>query len=284
MLTDADYFSRSVLRDLRERYRTPSAVSSLLANGLHTLEDAQRLAGADGATGVAALESFLSDVLIAQARGLDELSVAQQLSMSALTRIERSASHSLPEAKGLAVHLSLLLAISKKAAGDLDGAFTAIEKQERWLVDRLEADWLDLIALRRQRALMLQRAEAFLELANGADAYRHARPGEYYATIKRVFEYLLNTRNIETSRALFAPLRSAYALAAARLPLVAHVSFLKNVGHFLILDGYPRKGSAILVQALRAASQLNLFGQARQVNRLLDEVSGGSPILEVFQV
>ena len=73
-------------------------------------------------------------------------------------------------------------------------------------------------------------------------------------------------------------------LSFSHLSPLGHVSFLKNSGQFVILDGYPRKGTALLYQALRAASQFQMHGQVRQINRLLNEAQDGLPTLEAFRI
>ena len=282
-MLEADDFLLPILHELRARYRSSANAASIISEGLQKLDAARRLNGAEVAIGIAAMESFLADVLISTAQSSTELQEALILSSRALVRIE-GAEHRSEKVKCLAVHTALLNGIAYKASGDRDEAFSVIERHSFRLAARLDIDWVQAIPLRRQLVLMSQSDIEFSELAQEAISYRIARPAEYYASLKRFFEYLLNRKKADLARAAFPAVRDAFVKAAPSMTPLAHVSFLKNAGQYLLLDGYPKKGVAILHQALRAAAQFNMHGQVRQINRLLNEANGGNPILEAFRV
>lgn len=282
-MLEANEFSAPVLRDLRTRYRTSANTTGVITDGLRELEAARRFNGADTAVSVAALESFIADVLISVAQSAPELHQALELSSRALVRLESIRIRS-EEIRSLAVHTALLNGIAHKAIGDRDEAFAAIERHTSRLVARLDIDWLHAIPLRRQVVLMSQSNTNFSALAQEAIAYKTLRPVEYYTSLKRFFEYLLNHHKVDLARTTFPLLREAYSLASHGLAPTAHVSFLKNSGQYLLIDGYPRKGSELLLQALRPAAQFSMHGQVRQINHLLNEASGGDPTLEVFRL
>ena len=282
-MVEADAFAGPVLDTLRHRYRASANGALVLAPGLHKLGEARQLGGAETAVRVAALESFLADVLIAIAKSGEDLRAAEHLSSHAL---ERLAAANAPTAqnKSLAVHTALLNGIAYKAIGDVDAAFVALERHASALKSQLGVGWLELAPLRRQSVLMSQTEAGFVALANESTAYRELRPAEYYANLKRFFEFLLNRRKLSPARSIFPIVRDAYIRAFSHLSPLGHVSFLKNTGQFVILDGYPRKGTALLYQALRAASQFQMHGQVRQINRLLNEAQDGQPTLEAFRI
>jgi hypothetical protein len=142
---------------------------------------------------------------------------------------------------------------------------------------------VDQIPLLRQEAIMRQQADTFLSLAQTAGTYAAVRPCEYYSTLKRYFEYLLNHRKLALAKQVEPELRRAYRNAVARLPVVSTVSFLKNFGHYFLLQGEQRLGRAVLTNAFMAAAQLGLNGQRRQLVALL-QAHPGHERLESFAV
>lgn len=282
-MLEANQFAGPALLNMRKQYRSSGNPSAIFAEGMIELAEARNLGGGDASIAVAALESFLADILITSAQSVSAILQARDLSSTALARmaIVRDSDERI---KNLAIHTSLLNVIAYKALGDIGAAFTAIENHEKALSDNLDVNWVDTIPLRRQIVLMSQRESDFIALANDATKYRTTHPPEYYASVKRFFEYLLNHRKIALARATHPAFRIAYANATDSFSPLAHVSLIKNTGQFLILDGYPRKGTALLLQALRAAAQFNMHGQVRQINRLINESQLGSPVLESFRV
>jgi len=283
MKSEADELAKPALQLLRTQYRTSPNVQIVYAEGIQILERATRLNGADNAFYVAALESFLADILLALAPDASAINNARNLSDTALLRIESTESPKTNVTE-VATHTALLNAIASKAMGDRDSAFRSLETNETRLARFLDMTWVDLVSLRRQRVLMLQRKEDFIQLANDAPRYRNSHPAEYYASLKRFFEYLLNQRYIDLARQSFPALQLAYERTSSELPLVAKVSFLKNTGHYLILEGSPRKGMSVLTQAMSAAVQFNLHGQARQISQLIQEAPIGMPLLHTFRI
>jgi hypothetical protein len=281
--SEADEFARSTLQLLRARYQLSPNTQLVYTDGIQALEQITLLNHADTSFYVGALEGFLADVLLALAPDASAIIHARDLSDTALARIEAMQSVKINVIE-VAIHTALVNSIASKALGDRDKAFQSLEMNETRISRLLDTNWVDLIPLRRQRVLLAQRKDDFIELANDASKYRYSHPAEYYASLKRFFEYLLNQRYIDLARESFPALQSAYKGTALVLPLVAKVSFLKNTGHYLILEGSPRKGMAFLTQAISAAVQFNLHGQARQIAQLIQEAPTGNPILHTFSI
>jgi hypothetical protein len=169
---------------------------------------------------------------------------------------------------------SWLHAVAIKIEGDFDTAFNLlINKLEDKQLKRL-AGIHDAIPLVRQRVIMEQTKSAHDELFNSAQGYKK-NAAEYFHSVRRVFEYALNTQNFETIDELYNLCQSAFKRCRAELDKVYIYTYLKNVYHYLMLKGQLSPAARLYKRITKETMDLNLMGQHRQIldiNRMFETI------------
>lgn len=226
------------------------------------------------------LQSLIADMYIDE--GLDAASLAVGLSHieTALETVGCAAIAS-DEVNRARVYYALQHAVLRKALGQFDDAIAGMRVERQWFVNRLGLSRVDLLLLDRQEVMMHQEIAGFARLAEDAPAYAHLLPLEYYRTLKRIFEFALNRVLIHDARDLFPAFRMAFRRAAPSLPLLHHVSFAKNIGHYRLLTGEVHLALRIWGRARYFARSLRLWGQERQISALVRSATDNGPTILV---
>jgi hypothetical protein len=147
-----------------------------------------------------------------------------------------------------------------------------MKSEAKSLIDEGVATALDLIPLRRQEIMMYQEISGYEQLAEDAVKYAVAQPLEYYRSLKRVFEFLLNEGGQQKAEQLYPEFKRAFGAVASKVPPISLISFMKNVGQYQMSLGNTQEASAVFARTLIEAKQRNLYGQVRQVKRLMQEL------------
>lgn len=151
-----------------------------------------------------------------------------------------------------------------------------IREAARYFRGRKDAAVFDLVPLYRQDMMMQQTTRAHLHLASTAAAYREAKPIEYYRSIKRVFEFLLNRGAVRHADSIYVEYRRAFLAVCNELPPLSHISFLKNIGQYLMAKGEMATAARVMERALAEARARHLNGQVRQIVAMLAAARGGN--------
>ena len=180
-----------------------------------------------------------------------------------------------------ALHEGIIL----KALGYFDEAIRIMRFRANNLESHYDVSDIETVSLSRQEVIMQQDKRAFARLAENAALYRDTHPAEYYGTLRRIFEYLLNTRRLDQAKAMHDEHLRAFRQIAYKLPQLSSVTFAKNEGYYQALAVSERQGEALLGDALVAAQRLQLFGQERQIRSMLHNQGSVERIgLQVFKV
>jgi len=123
---------------------------------------------------------------------------------------------------------------------------------------------------------MQQTVAGHRQLAEDAVRYITLAPFEYYRSLKRVFEFLVNMGQARTAEDLYPEFRRAFAAIADRATPISQVSFIKDVGHYLMIHRKTEAARRVLQRGLVEAWQRNLHGQMRQLGLLIRELEQGS--------
>ncbi len=230
-------------------------------------------------------EAFLAELLLA--RGTDLLIIeAAERHIDLAERHVRSA-RADPHVRARILSKTLLLrSVALKARGRTDEAgsvLRAVSSEPWW---RRNADPGDIVAIARQRVMMSQSLSAHLELLRHAREYENARPLEYFRTLKRVFEFVVNSKLDSATTALLPHLLDAYSRISSVAPPLSRVSLLKNLAQAEALLGNDRTALARLTLALEVSQSLGFDSQVRQISMLLQRAKDGDVggALETFRV
>lgn len=178
----------------------------------------------------------------------------------------------------------LKAAVALKALDEKDESLRQLRKDHRELQRQGSAK--AGVRLERQVALIHQEDILFRQLLSEVAAYRSTQKGEYYRTLKRVFEFRLNRRRVREAEAILSALLEAWlALPSNQKTVIEEVSFEKNLGQYFALTGQTQRAKVMLADALGLASRAGLSGQARQLIALLSALRDGrAPRLPSFQL
>lgn len=205
--------------------------------------------------------------------GLEDGLVALSRAKEILGRVD----HVSDEVYKARITYALHEGVLKKALGHYDDSISGMRQEKDWLLSRKGVSPVEVVMLDRQEILMQQEASGFRGLLDAAPGYATVKPIEYYATVRRVFEFCLNKQLMANARQLFPEFRRAFRSVAAQLPMLSHVSFAKNVGQFALLIGRVPEAERILSRALHWSKVLHLHGQERQITSLLENLRDGKP-------
>lgn len=131
---------------------------------------------------------------------------------------------------------------------------------------------------------MQQDVRLFRQLGDAAVTYARARPMEYFGSVKRVFEFAMNTGRMDEARQILPEFRRSFSAVRRKLPALSHVSFAKNIGHFYLANGKGQAGLGVLRSSLQASEALNLHGQRRQILDLMNAGGSVSQAMPTFRV
>jgi len=279
-----DRFVLAQTNQMRRVYQRSGDPTIAQASAIQLLDVIAQIPAAERSLQVARLRGFAANMYIARGASAEDLQRALHqldLGMSTIGHIQSFSD----EMKSAHVSLALFGGVARKALGRFDDAIGFMRDVRRDLIRNDEVNAVDLVPLARQEIIMLQTARGHQQLGVSALAYRDSHPREYYGSIKRVFEYVLNTQRVRDAKRIFPEWRAAYLRVAPLLDPISRVSCLKNVGQFAIELGAYAKAERVLQRSLIEAQQRSLLGQVRQIVTLLARArDGGAGKLVTYTV
>lgn len=222
----------------------------------------------------ARLQLMMAEMLLAQGKDSPSLNLAifySELAIETLKNVE-SISDNLIQTMA---YSALMLGVAKKALGHYDDSLKNMRSIATYLTRKRSASKLDLIPLSRQEIIMQQTDKGHVQLLGDAIQYKMFKPCEYYSSLKRVFEYLLNKGRVNEAGQLFPELKRAFLFIKHQLAPISVISYLKNVGQYSLVIGDSGAASKLYETALSEARRLNLYGQVRQLTQLIQELKTG---------
>jgi len=176
----------------------------------------------------------------------------------------------------------LIAGVALKVIGEFDDSIDYLRgKAKEWRLDSIAS-----VALTRQEVMMFQDENRHLLLLHEAADYQAARPREYYRTLKRTTELLLNRRRIRLADELAPELGRAFAIAKSELSVLARLSFMRDISQLFAVRGDRYRAQRLLKLCLRVAERSRYAGQVRQIRGLLAALRDDSttPRMETFRV
>jgi hypothetical protein len=222
----------------------------------------------------ARLHALVADKLIAHGATASDIRVAITSLEIALSILERIQTFSL-EMLRAHVSFALLLGVARKAIGEFDEALRFMRETALDLRTSGDARYVDLVSLTRQETIMLQSPRAHRLLASAAISYRDTHPLEYYGSVKRVFEFVLNSGRLGEAQRLYPEWKASYLRVARRLDPLSRISFVKNLGQYAIERREVARASRLLGFAAVEAQRRGLLGQVRQIHHLIAKARDG---------
>lgn len=272
-----DAFLLSEIRRLKEVYEKTGDPYPVFLAGLSIARSVESVPESQGSFQFARLLSFLSQMLLNQGKDQLTLSLALEYIQRA---IEIIFCMNVVSDEIIKEHIksALFLGVIQKSLGQFEESILGMRETSKFLTERKGVTKIDLIPLERQEIIMQQSIRGHQKLVDEASQYRRSLPIEYYSTIKRIFEFMMNTGQYSKTKVLFPEYRRAFASVSGRLPPLSHISFLKNASQFYSISGETPRAIAILRTILREARQRNLFGQERQILFMLNEMEAGEKV------
>lgn len=285
--------SNFLIHDLRDE---PSAIDAFVLRHLHELRRHYTLTGNPQTAYLAAialadamaplrsthdsfqfaqLQAFIAEMLLAEGRSADRLHAAIRR-VECATDIMYSVPVVCTDVIRAEVSAALLHAIARKALGQFDEGVRWLRGTTTYLAKNRSAMHPDLVPLFRQEIMMHQHVAGHQKLLDESVHYRALRPLEYYRSLKRVFEFLSNRGQMRAAEQLFPEFKRSFAAVANLAPPISHVSFLKNVGHYVANRRQKQPALEIFARAQATAERLKLAGQARQIAHLAQQVRDGA--------
>lgn len=233
----------------------------------------------------ARLHALIGNMLIAQGASAGDLRNALVHLEVALSMLEHIQTFS-EELRSAYVSFTLLVGVARKALGEFDESLRIMRGSMVEMLRSGEANQVDLVPLVRQEIIMLQTPSGHRRLASTAIMYRESHPLEYYGSIKRVFEYVMNTGRVHEAKRLYPEWRAAFLRVAHRVEPISQISFLKNLGQYAIELRAFRRADHLLRRALCEAEQRSLRGQVRQIEYLIETAGDrvGTAKLLTYQI
>jgi hypothetical protein len=270
-----DAFLMTEIRWLKDEYRRVGNPRLIYLAGNSYTHLLSTLSATHRSFQYARLQTLLSEMLIAQGGNPEMLHTAIQHVEVALEIIDRVGIIS-EETLRVQVSCALLLGVARKALGQFDESLYIMRKLSKTFINISSATEVDLILIRRQEIIMRQAIDEHRQLAEEAVKYRTVRPLEYYRSLKRVFEYLMNNGGDLEAERIYPEYRRAFATVSHIVDPIGHISFAKNIGQFFMLRGRLKEAAIVLDQSLKEARHLNLQGQVRQLEILTQELGSGT--------
>ncbi len=180
---------------------------------------------------------------------------------------------------------TLILAVILKALGNYDESFKEINKNSSLLLNKRGIAKLELIPLQRQEIMMTQSDVGHKKLLSEVSIYKDLEPVEYYSTLKRVFEFSMNKNMYEVAGKLIPSLKESFHNVRNKLPILSHVSFVKNIAMYYLTTKESEYGVALLEALLLKANDMSMIGQVNQIESLLQQYRDGGAInLKTFKL
>lgn len=261
------------LRDAYRRTSDPQLIR-LAAEGL--ISELSPVPAFGASFQASRLYALVAETHLDEGKDADSLSaglLAIETATDILGRVDMASDDLFRTRVTYALHAGVLT----KALGRYEESLEWMKAEKDWLIGSKGLTTLDTVMLDRQEVLMRQEARGFEALLRDALAYRTIKPMEYYASIRRVFEFCLNNQRLPEASSLFPEFRRAFAAVAKALPVLSHISFAKNVGHYELLRGHALEAERVLSRCLLRAQALQLHGQVRQITALRNSLHDGQP-------
>jgi hypothetical protein len=270
-----DAFLRPRVRHLRSVFASSGDPRAVYNPSRRLVEVVGPLPASSASYQYSRLLALIAELLIAEGKDISSLMEAEHTLVSAIDIL-----HLIPVISTdiLSAHVSyaLHLTVARKALGQFEAAVRGLSESKTRLQSRMGLTELDVLMLERQEVIMQQDLGAYRRLAEKSAIYVRERPIEYYATLKRIFEFSLNQGMIDEAVALSSEFQRSFLAVKTRLPLLSHLSFSKNMGHYLLHKGQSEKAIGVLDLCLRSSEALNFQGQRRQILHLLNQSSSQS--------
>jgi hypothetical protein len=222
--------------------------------------------------GAAVYEAFMAEMLTAQGSNYETLSLATRHLEIAERHATRTHLRQERQRARIVAKVVFLRAIVEKSLGATDTAHAILRTatHESWWPNH--SDTADIIAITRQRVMMSQSLPAHIELARRARDYRVVRPIEYFRTLKRTFEILVNHQLLSTAEHLRPHVLDAYRAVEPQLPAISGISLAKNLAQLQALSGDPDLALSQLELVRKTSVTLGLHGQGRQIDELVRHI------------
>lgn len=267
-----DTFLSGPVASMREAYRASTPPSVVLRSAEELLGSEVILERKEpGSIEYARLLHLVAEMHIASGLTAGRSVNLVQLAMEEIRQI-RLPSQAVSK---LFADCALLEAVGRKAVGRLDVAMSRLLD----VVESFEDDFADPLAripLVRQYAMFVHTDKLYEEIAREAPRYARASPLEYYRTVKRIFEYFINTGRAVEAEAMLPEFRRAFGAIARVTTPISHISFQKNIGHLCLALGKAGEARNVFSRSYQFATLLGLQGQARQLASLFQEVGQGN--------
>jgi hypothetical protein len=222
-----------------------------------------------GRRSIAIARLYALEALLLLASGNDAIHAHRAgLRAHAATQLARQLD--TPDVAEFVAEEEMVTAVAMKATGDIDGCLAHLRAAARQL-----GPYEIAVPLIRQEALLFQDRNLFDKLLKQASTYRASRRREYYRTLKRTFEFELNSGNIQDAAALLPEL--LWSSSRSPMKVLDRLSLLKNLAQMFGAMGQYRRAMVVLDVALAVAAQSGFHGQERQIRTLRASFSQGTP-------
>lgn len=177
----------------------------------------------------------------------------------------------------------LIAAVTFKALGEFDNTIEYLRnKASDHRLNEVQA-----VALTRQEVMMFQDEDRHILLLSNAREYQISRPREYFRTLKRTVELLLNNGRLALADALAPEMGRAFVFASHDLSVLGRISFLRDLAQLYAARGDRYRALRLLSACLKIAERSSYEGQIRQLQMFssaLTSDKAGTPRLETFRV
>jgi hypothetical protein len=230
--------------------------------------------GIQNSIGLGVFEITLAEMLIGGGVSSLDLDRAELHLLRGRRQVEHSQHNSL--ASRVFGQWYMIMAVSLKARGKL-------EAYEEFMRSAVSDSWLiangtpgDRVPLVRQYVMMRQSLNEHIALLYRAHEYKRERPLEYYRTLKRVVEFLVNKGLSESAQQLEKELTLSFLASSDKMPLLGKVSFARDMAQLLALKGETQEGAKLAATALKRAQEAELLGQVRQLKAIRTAIESGN--------
>jgi hypothetical protein len=223
---------------------------------------------------VGCLHSLLGELLITANLGLLSIRQAEAHLQLALTILDGTNSANA-ELSRMLLKTFWLKAITQKMQQQYTAAYETLRQglEERYL--QQTTTFVERIPLLRQIVLMEQNDTSYRLLSESLGPLS-SNPVEYFHSVRRLFEFYLNHRELGAADRYYREVLNAFGRARYSLQAVHVYSFYKNLYQYFHLIGQYPIASELLKRTLCGTTQLNLHGQRAQLIRLAQNFGQGN--------
>ncbi|MDZ7703629.1 MAG: hypothetical protein U5L04_03985 [Trueperaceae bacterium] len=268
-----DIFLLPEIRNLKKEYGLSGNpyIIYLAASSLSNFID-QYLPKSNESFQFSRLQALQGEMLLAQGkdrvhleRAINHFQKAQEIAFNITTVSE--------DVVKAHIAYALLLGVGYKTVGLFDESIESMRDTATFFLKKDLATEVDLVPLTRQEIIMFQTVDGHRSLAERAKTYALLKPVEYYRSLKRVFEFLLNRGGGEEAHRIYSEYQRAFREVDAELTAIARISFAKNIGQYHLVRGNVASAQSHLSKTLVEARNRGLYGQVRQLQRLLEDAN-----------